>query len=459
MNPSNRQINRERLSSRLGFLMLAAGCAVGLGNVWRFPFIVGQNGGAAFVLVYLAFLVLLGYPLLVCELAIGRAARTGIARALPKLVVAAQPRNGNLRKKAVFWRSLALAVFAGNLVLMMYYTDVCGWLLRYAVDYFSGAAPGAGEAAGRFASVKGSLSAATCWMGVSVAAATLVCAFGVQRGIEKITKFMMLALLALLGVLAVKSLTLPGAAEGLRFYLYPDWTKFMAHPWQSLYDAMAQAFFTLSIGIGCMTIFGSYMSNTRTLATEAAWIIGIDTIVAFMSGLVIFPACATYGVQYAAGPGLIFEALPEVFVQMAHPALWGGVFFLFLSLAALTTVVAVFECLIGGLMDEMRRRRPAVALATGAGVFVLSLPCVLCGDAAMQIEDFLVSNLWLPAGAIALGSFAVYGFGWTWPRFAAEANTGRGIMFGACAKAVMRYVLPPAIALILAAGLALSFAK
>lgn len=405
-------------------------------------------------MVYLVFLVLMGYPLLVCELAIGRSARTGIAKALPKLIVAAQPRTKTLRKKAVAWRMIALMIFSGNLALMMYYTDVCGWLLRYAAEALAGRTPSTGTAAAHFDSVISNSKICMAFMGSTVASATAICAFGVQRSIEKATKFMMIALIALLGALAAKSLTLPRAMEGLKFYLYPDWAKFMSHPWQSIYDALAQAFFTLSLGVGCMTIFGSYMKRDRTLASEAIWIIAIDTFVAFVSGLVIFPACATYHIPYAEGPGLVFKALPEVFAQMNYPAVWSSIFFVFLSLAALTTVIAVFECLIGGLIDETRIIRPMAAIIVGAGVFAASLPCVIGPGKVMEIEDFAVSKLYLPLGSLALGLFAAHRWGWKWSNFAAAANEGRGLKIGRATALTMKYILPPAIALVLLAGLA-----
>ena len=431
--------------------MLAAGCAVGLGNVWRFPFIVGQNGGAAFVLVYLAFLALLGFPLLVCELAIGRAARSGIASAMPRLAASGS------RRSAKLWRYAGIAIFAGNVVLMMYYTDVCGWLMRYTIDFLRGAHPAAGCGGERFTQVSTSVPSATCYMASAVVLATATCAAGVQKGVERVTKWMMLALLALLGLLAVRSLSLPGAKEGLRFYLAPDWGKFMAHPWKSVYDAMGQAFFTLSLGVGCMSIFGSYMEEKRTLATEAVWIIGIDTAVAILSGVIIFPACATFGVPYEQGPGLIFVALPEIFAQLAAPRLWGGVFFLFLSLAALTTVVSVFECIIGNFIDETRKSRRIVAMCTGAMIFALSMPCILithlpedfCFASVLDMEDFVVSKLWLPIGSLAMCIFATSHLGWGWERFAETANTGTGIRLGRIARFAMRYLLPLAVAIIL----------
>lgn len=444
---------RERLASRLGFLMLAAGCAVGLGNVWRFPFIVGQNGGAAFVILYVAFLAILGYPLLVCELAIGRGARTGISRALPSLLVAAHPRDRHLRDKARFWRILAVVIFGGNLVLMMYYTDVCGWLLRYSVDYITGQAPSSGGAESHLTGVLGAKQSALGYASLCICFAAAACALGVQRGIERITKFMMLALLALIGILAVRAVTLPGAEEGLKFYLYPDWSKILANPLKCIYEAMAQAFFTLSLGIGCMTIFGSYMEERRTLASEAIWIISIDTVVAFMSGLIIFPACAAYGVEYSQGPGLIFVAIPEVLAKMSFSCVWGTLFFVFLTLAALTTVVAVFECLIGGLIDETRRSRPFISAVVGAVVLAASLPCILGPSKVLEFEDFIVSKLWLPAGGLMIGAFAVNGFGWTWERFSSAANRGEGIKLGAISHVVMKYMLPAVVMLILLPGL------
>ena len=298
---------RAELGSRLGFLMLAAGCAVGLGNVWRFPFIVGQNGGAAFVLVYLLFLALLGFPLLTAplltaELAMGRAARRGISGAMRELAAARYRR---------FWSVAGGVIFAGNFLLMIYYTDVAGWLLKFSGDYLRGTLQP------DFAALLKDHTTCTCFLLLAVAVATVVCSLGVQRGVERFTKGMMLALLVLLGVLAVKALSLPGAEKGLKFYLAPDWSRFAAHPWKSVFDAMGQAFFTLSTGVGCMTIFGSYVGRRHSLAMESVWIIAIDTFVAFLAGLVIFPSCASFGVDVTSGPGLIFIALPKVFANIS----------------------------------------------------------------------------------------------------------------------------------------------
>ena len=428
---------RARLRSRLGFLMLAAGCAVGLGNVWRFPFVVGQNGGAAFVLVYLLFLALLGFPLLTAELAIGRAARRGISGAMRGL---APPRARG------FWTVAGRIVFAGNFLLMLYYTDVAGWLVKYAGDYLRGAERT------DFAALVADPATCAGYLALAVAAAVSICSLGVQNGVERATKAMMIALLALLGVLAAKSLSLPGAAEGLKFYLAPDWGRFWAHPWRAVFDAMGQAFFTLSTGVGCMTIFGSYIGRERSLATESAWIIAIDTFVALLAGLVVFPACASFGVDVTSGPGLIFVALPKVFASMSGGRVWGFVFFLFLSLAALTTIVAVFECLIGGLTDELGRSRTRTALAVGAGVAALSMPTVLFGP-VLEWEDFAFGQIWLPLGALLICVFVTRGVGWGYGPFSEEASAGEGMRFPAVFGTLMRVFVPLLILTTMAAGL------
>ena len=417
--------------------MLSAGCAVGLGNVWRFPFVVGQNGGAAFVLVYLAFLVLLGFPLLTAELAIGRAARRGISGAMRELAAARHRR---------FWSVLGGVIFAGNVLLMLYYTDVAGWLIKYSGDYLRGASEM------DFAALLKDPATCSVYMFVAVAVATAICSMGVQNGVERITKVMMLALLVLLGALAVKSLTLPGVKEGLRFYLAPDWQRFAAHPWKAVFDAMGQAFFTLSTGVGCMTIFGSYVGRERSLALESAWIIAIDTFVAFLAGIVIFPACASFNVDVTAGPGLIFIALPNVFSHMAGGRVWGFVFFLFLSLAALTTIVAVFECIIGGLVDEFGRSRLRTTLSVGVAVAVLSLPTVMF-EPVLGWEDFIFGQFWLPLGALAICIFVTCRCGWGYDAFSAEASAGDGLRFPVAFGPLMKWVLPVLILATLAAGI------
>ena len=432
---------REKLKSRLGFLMLAAGSAVGLGNVWRFPYIVGKNGGAAFVVVYLAFLALLGFPLLAAELGIGRGSGRSLAAALRVL---APPRLSAL------WGRIGVVLASGCFVLMIYYTDVAGWLLKYTGDFAVARAPS--EPGAAFEALLADWRVCAAFMLGAVAVATAVCLAGVVRGVERVTKFMMLSLLALLGVLAARSLSLPGAEEGLAFYLKPDWARFMDHPWSSVLDAMGQAFFTLSLGIGSMTICGSYVGRGHSLVKETAIIIAIDTVVAFLAGLVIFPACATYGVGYAEGPGLIFVALPKVFAQMSGGAFWGFLFFLFLSFAALTTVIAVFECLIAGLMDIVGMRRMPATLLVGAAVAALSMPCVLF-KGVLKWEDFAVSQLWLPLGALAQGFFVVNGtYGWGWEKFREAVSAGRGIAMPGWMKAHYAVVIPALVAAVLVAG-------
>lgn len=426
--------------------MLAAGCAVGLGNVWRFPFVAGQNGGAAFVLVYLLFLALLGFPLLVAELAIGRGARKGVAGALAALAP---------RRLSRLWGRIGTVVFAGNFVLMIYYTDVAGWLLKYVCGYASGSAPSDPGAA--FNALLADHGQCALYMLVVVVCATLVCLAGVVKGVERATKVMMFSLLALLVVLAVKAVTLPGASEGLKFYLAPDWARFMEHPWKAVFDAMGQAFFTLSLGVGAMTIVGSYVQPGHSLAKESALIIVIDTLVALISGLIIFPACATYQVEYAAGPGLIFVALPKVFLAMPGGRVWGCCFFLFLAFAALTTIIAVFECLIGGLLDQFSLRRRWATLLVGAGVAVCSLPCVFV-DGVLDWEDFAVSQLWLPLGGVAFCLFVTRAsVGWGWKAFRAEASVGQGWKLPEFLESWMRWGLPALVLAILVGGLVLKF--
>ena len=417
--------------------MLAAGCAVGLGNVWRFPFIVGQNGGAAFVLVYLLFLAILGFPMLTAELALGRAARQGVSGAL---------RNLAAERHRRFWSVTGCVIFAGNFLLMIYYTDVAGWLLKYSGDYLRGLPPS------DFSALLKDHATCSGYLFLTVAIATAVCAFGVKNGVERVTKWMMLALLALLGVLAVKALSLPGAEKGLRFYLSPDWSRFVAHPWKSVFDAMGQAFFTLSTGVGCMAIFGSYVGREHSLVKESFWIIAIDTFVAFLSGLVIFPACASYNVDVTSGPGLIFIALPNVFADMAGGRFWGFAFFLFLSLGALTTIIAVFECLIGGLMDELARPRLSLTIAVGCAVALLALPTVLF-EPVLEWEDFIFGQFWLPIGALMICVFVTRKCGWGYEAFSSEASHGDGMRFPSMFAPIMKWIVPLLITLTMAVGL------
>ncbi len=431
---------REKLSSRLGFIMLAAGSAVGLGNVWRFPYVVGENGGAAFVIVYLAFLAILGFPLLAVELGIGRGANKSLAAALGALAPA---------RFSVFWRRFGALLASGCFILMIYYTDVCGWLLKYASDYATLSPP---DGTTSFDNLTADWKTCAAFMLTVVSVSSLVCLAGVVKGVERVTKWMMISLLALLVVLAVKSLTLPGASEGLEFYLKPDWAKFMENPLKSVFAAMGQAFFTLSLGIGSMTICASYIGEDHSLVKESFIIILIDTFVALLAGLVIFPACATYGVEYTSGPGLIFEALPRVFEKMSGGILWGGAFFLFLALAALTTVIAVFECLIAGLMDIFALRRVSASLIVGIAVASLAMPCVLW-DGVLKWEDFAVSQLWLPVGALVQAVFAVNGsIGWGWDKFRKSVSIGHGLKMPSFMKWHYVFIVPLLILIVLFSG-------
>lgn len=433
---------REKIGSRLGFLMLAAGSAVGLGNVWRFPYIVGKNGGAAFVLVYLFFLAVLGLPLLVAELAIGRGSKKALSEALSELA------PERLKK---FWSLVGIALFFGGFVLMIYYTDVAGWLVKYSVNYATNTP--IDNPAQSFGALLSNYPVCAGFTILTVLISTLVCIFGVAKGVERVTKIMMLSLLALLGVLAVKSLTLPGAAEGLAFYLKPDWGKFMEHPGSSIFDALGQAFFTLSLGVGSMGIFGSYIDRSNSLVKEAVCIIAIDTFVAFLSGLVIFPACASFGVEYTSGPGLIFVALPQVFNKMSGGMFWGFLFFLFLSFAALTTIIAVFECIIGGIVDTWKLPRKSATLLTGICVAIFAMPCVFI-DGVLDWEDFAVSQLWLPLGALIQGIFVLSpAIGWGWEKFREEASAGNGLSMPNWMRYAYNWLIPSLIIIVLAGGL------
>ena len=440
---------RERLASRLGFIFLSAGCAIGLGNVWRFPYIAGQNGGGWFVVLYLVALALIGLPILLMEFAAGRAAQRSIVRLHATLTP----------EKSKVWRLHGVAGFLGNVILMMFYTTVTGWMLIYFARMASGAFVGLDAAAvgAAFGGMLGDPLTMAAAMLVVTAASTCVCVAGLQKGVERVTKGLMLCLLVLIVVLAVNSLCLDAknsGSAGLAFYLVPDFARMKSvGVVKVVVEAMNHAFFTLSLGIGSMTICGSYVNEDRSLVSEAAWIIAIDTAVALLAGFIIFPACATYGVAYTSGPGLIFVALPQVFAQMAGGRFWGFLFFLFLACAALTTVIAVFECLIAGLMDSLGMKRLRATLLTGCGVALLSLPCVLW-DGVLKWEDFAVSQLWLPLGALTQGFFVVNGrWGWGWENYRASVSAGTGWNLPAWIKYHYAVLIPILIAAVLIAGL------
>ena len=451
-------MKREKFGSRLGFLLVSAGCAIGIGNVWRFPFITGQNGGGFFVLIYLLFLLIMGAPVLTMELAVGRAGRSSAVKAYRAL----EPKGSR-------WHIHGIFCMIGCYLLMMYYTTVSGWMLSYFFKFLTGAFTGLDSAAvsGAFGAMLADPAGMAFWMAVNVVAGFMVVSFGLQKGLERITKFMMAALLVLIVVLAGHSLTLPGAKEGLAFYLVPNLERAMEQGLGSVVTAaMNQAFFTLSLGIAAMEIFGSYMSRENTLGGEALRICGLDTLVAIASGLIIFPACFSFGVQPNEGPGLIFVTLPNVFVNMAAGRLWGSLFFLFMTFASFSTVIAVFENLIANCIDNFGwSRKKAVALNL---VFILiaSLPCVfgynlwsdlrlIGGRDVLDSEDFLVSNLLLPLGSLIYLLFCTTKWGWGYENYRAEANTGKGFRLpgGKAFKFYLQFVLPLLILVILVQGL------
>ena len=452
---------REKLSSRLGFILLSAGCAIGIGNVWRFPYVTGQSGGGWFVLIYLFFLAVLGLPVLVMEFAVGRAAQRSIAKA--HAVLAPEKRC---------WRLHGLAGLAGNTLLMMFYTTVTGWILLYFLKTMSGAFAGLSpqEIGAAFGSVLADArQQAFAMVGVCLGAAT-VCAVGLQRGLERVTKWMMLALLALIVVLGVNSVLLDGSAKGLCFYLMPDAAQVAKVGLSTvIVNAMNQAFFTLSLGIGAMTIFGSYIDKRRTLLGEAVNVAVLDTVVAVCAGLVIIPACFAYGVEPGQGPGLIFVTLPNVFNHMQGGRLWGSLFFLFMCFAALSTVLAVFECIVACLCDYTGIGRRKACAVLGVAMPVLSLPCVLgfnvwssfhplgAGTNILDLEDFVVSDLLLPLGALGFSFYCCHRFGWGWKGFVDEANAGDGPRFPQGLRLYCAYVLPVIIATIFVLGLVRRF--
>ena len=458
-------MERERFGSRLGFILVSAGCAIGLGNVWRFPYITGEYGGAAFVVLYLIFLVIFALPVLVMEFAAGRASQRSIARSYDEL----EPEGGK-------WHRFKWVGLAGNYLLMMFYTVVAGWMLAFMVKSAMGEFNGASTE--HVASVFGQLLAdpvqMTIYMLIIVAIGVITTRAGLKNGVERVTKVMMVALFVVLVALCVRAVTLPGAEEGLEFYLMPDFGKLFAgntpaEQWatfgDAVYAALGQAFFTVSVGMGSMAIFGSYIGKDRRLTGEAVRVGVLDTLVALMAGLVIFPSCFAFGVEPASGPSLVFTTLPIVFNAMPLGQLWGTLFFLFMSFAALSTVIAVFETIMAFSMDQWGVRREKACLVNGALIALLSIPCVLgfnvlsgvaipgIGD-IQSIEDFLVSNNILPLGGLFLVMFVTSKRGWGWKNFLAEADTGEGLRFPAWSYRYMKYVLPVGIAIIFVLGYA-----
>ena len=437
-------MQRERLGSRLGFLLLSAGCAIGLGNVWKFPYMVGQNGGGAFVLIYIFFLVALGVPIMTMEFAIGRAAQKSPVKFYQEL----EPKGSK-------WHLHGYAALAGNYLLLMFYTSVAGWLLQYFVKTVGGTFEGL-DAAGIKAEYEGMLAEPGMMIlsvAITVLTAVIVCSIGLQNGLERITKWMMLALFAIMVVLAINSITLPGSEEGLKFYLVPDFGRMKEIGIGNVVvGAMNQAFFTLSIGIGSMAVFGSYIGKEHSLGGEALRICALDTFVAFVAGLIIFPACSAYGVAPGTGPSLVFITLPNIFNEMPMGRLWGTMFFVFLSFAAMSTIIAVFENIISFSMDLLGWSRKKAVLVNFVAILLLSAPCALgfnlwsgftvLGMDISTIEDFLVSQNILPLGSLLFVLFCVSKKGWGWDHFLAEANTGHGLMFPKGVRFYVTYILP-----------------
>ncbi len=456
-------MERERLGSRLGFILLSAGCAIGIGNVWKFPYIVGQYGGGIFVLIYVFFLLILGIPVMTMEFSLGRASQKSPARLYQQL----EPKGSK-------WHLHGYLCVIGLVLLMMFYTTVTGWMLRYFVSTAKGDFEGLDTAGvGQyFNNVLLDGKSMVLYMLLVVVIGFLVCSFGLKDGLERITKFMMIALLVIMVVLAVNSIFMSGSQKGLAFYLVPDFQKMKdAGIGNVIVAAMNQAFFTLSLGIGAMAIFGSYIGKDRALMGEAVNVAVLDTFVAFVSGLIIFPACFTNGVEVDSGPGLIFITLPNIFNNMPLGRLWGSLFFIFMSFASLSTIFAVFEGIIASTMDMTGWSRKKTCLIDGILMFILSLPCALgfnvlsgvqpfgAGSGIMDLEDFLVSNIILPIGSLIFIFFCVNKKGWGFDKFFDEANTGKGLKVKKFMRPYMTYVLPVIVLVVFVMGLYSFFKK
>lgn len=437
---------REKFASRLGFLLISAGCAIGLGNVWRFPYITGVYGGAAFVIIYLFFLAVLGLPIMVMEFSVGRASRKSCASSFKVL-----------EPEGTKWHLFGYIAMVGNYILMMFYTTVSGWILAYVYKTLKGDFIGldASAVGAQFGNMLGDPAGLVFWMGVSVVLGFWICSLGLQKGVERITKIMMVCLFIIMVILAVRSITLPGASKGLEFYLLPDFSKMVENGiFSTIYAAMGQAFFTLSLGIGSMAIFGSYIGKERSLMGESINITILDTFVALAAGLIIFPACFSFGIDAGSGPGLIFVTLPNIFNHMSYGQVWGSLFFVFMSFAALSTVVAVFENIISFGMDLWNWSRKKSVLINLVLIFVLSIPCALGfnmwssfaplgqGTVVLDLEDFIVSNNLLPLGSLVYLLFCTTKYGWGWKNFKTEADSGTGVKFPAWARVYVSFVLP-----------------
>ena len=448
---------RESFASRIGFLLISAGCAIGIGNVWRFPYITGLYGGATFVLIYLFFLLVLGLPIMVMEFSVGRASRKSAALSF-----------NVLEPEGTKWHIYRYFGMLGNYMLMMFYTTVAGWMLYYFYKMVKGEFVGLNpEGVGNvFTNMLSEPKPMIFWMIVAVLIGMAVCGMGLQNGVEKITKTMMSCLFFIMIILVVRSVTLPGASEGLKFYLVPSLDKIMEHGVKEvIFAAMGQAFFTLSLGIGAMAIFGSYIDKSHRLTGEAVNITILDTSVAFTSGLIIFPACYAFGLNPTEGPKLIFVVLPNIFNSMAGGRVWGALFFVFMSFAALSTVIAVFENIISFGMDLWGWSRKKAVIVNLFAIIILSLPCVLGynvlssfqplgeGSAILDLEDFIISNCLLPLGSLIYLAFCTSRYGWGWDNFIKEADSGIGIKFPKGARFYVTWILPLIVLIIFFVGI------
>ena len=448
---------RENLGSRLGFILLSAGCAIGIGNVWRFPYMAGQNGGGLFVLIYLLFLVILGIPVMTMEYAMGRSTRKSILSAYREL----EPKGSK-------WHIMGYFAIAGNYVLLMFYSIVSGWILHYFYRMVTGTFVGADSdtIAAVFGDMMGSPATLITFMVITMAITVLTCSIGLQNGVERITKVMMIALIVIMVVLGFHSMLLPGAAEGVAFYLLPSPENIQkAGLGNVIYGALNQSFFTLSLGMGGMEIFGSYIGKERSLAGEAIVVAGLDTFVAIVAGLIVIPACFTYGIEPGAGPSLIFLTLPNVFANLPGGQFWGSMFFLFLYFAALSTMIGVFENDVSFSIDLLGLDRKKAALIAGAVITIGSIPCALgfnvwsafqplkAGNCVMDLEDFFVSNLVLPIGSLVCCLFCTWKYGWGFDNYLEEANTGDGLKVHPGLRFYFKYILPLIIAFIVCYGI------
>ena len=447
---------RELLRSRIGFIFLSAGCAIGLGNVWRFPYITGKFGGAAFVLLYILFLLIFGLPIMIMEFSIGRASKQNIGLALK-----------TLEPKGTRWHHYGPIAIGGNYVLMMFYTTVSGWIFAYFAAMAKGdlSSLNPEQVGAYFGNLLQSPLTMTIWMIVATVLGLGICALGLQRGVENITKYMMSALLAVMLILVIKATTLPGATEGLKFYLLPNFSRLAESGiWNAVYAAMGQAFFTLSIGIGSMAIFGSYIGKERRLTGESINVVALDTFVALMSGLIIFPASFAFNIAPDAGPSLIFITLPNIFNAMQGGRIWGTLFFVFMSFAALSTLIAVFENIVSYWIDVHAWSRKKAVTFNIFIIIILSMPCILGfnllsgfqplgpGSGVLDLEDFIVSSTLLPLGSLVFLLFCCSKKGWGWNAFIKEADTGKGIKFPSWARMYVTYVLPLLVLLVFVMG-------